>query len=70
MPLMNAGRRDCLNKMKRGAMLGGGVGGAAGFLFGSFEAAQIRGIPVSQVSSTSDILDKALSRRSKMTFTK
>ncbi|CAN8066748.1 unnamed protein product [Agarophyton chilense] len=34
--------------MKNGAILGGSVGSAAGFLFGSYEAAQIRGIPVSQ----------------------
>lgn len=48
MAFMDTGRRDCLSKMKHGALLGGGVGGAAGFLFGSYEAAQIRGIPVSQ----------------------
>lgn len=50
MAFMDAGRRDCLRKMKHGAMLGGGVGGAAGFLFGSYEAVQIRGIPIPQVS--------------------
>lgn len=48
MAFMDAGRRDCLRKMKHGAMLGGGVGGAAGFLFGSYEAVQIRGIPIPQ----------------------
>lgn len=51
MPFLDAGRRECLQKMKYGAMLGGGVGGAAGFLFGSYEAAQIRGIPIPQVRS-------------------
>lgn len=51
MAIMDAGRRDCVRKMQQGAMLGGGVGGAAGLLFGTFEAAQIRGIPISQVSS-------------------
>lgn len=50
MTFMDAGRRDCLYKMRNGAMLGGGVGCAAGFLFGSYEAVQIRGIPVSQVT--------------------
>lgn len=48
MTILDAGRRDCLRKMKHGAMLGAGVGGAAGFLFGSYEAVQIRGIPMSQ----------------------
>lgn len=55
MAFMDGGRRDCLNKMKHGAMLGGGVGGAAGFLFGSYEAAQIRGIPSSQVSDNMEL---------------
>jgi len=50
MAFMDSGRQECLRKMKHGALLGGSVGGAAGFLFGAYEAAQIRGIPTSQVS--------------------
>lgn len=49
MAFLDAGRRDCLRKMKHGATLGGSVGAAAGLLFGAYEAAQIRSIPVSQV---------------------
>lgn len=49
MAFLDAGRRECLQKMKNGALLGGSVGSAAGLLFGSYEAAQIRGIPVAQV---------------------
>ncbi|CDF36475.1 unnamed protein product [Chondrus crispus] len=48
MVFLNAGRRDCLEKMKRGAMVGGAIGGAACVVFGTYEAAQIRGIPISQ----------------------
>lgn len=51
MVFLNAGRRDCLEKMKRGAMVGGAIGGAACVVFGTYEAAQIRGIPISQVSA-------------------
>lgn len=46
---MSSSRRDCLQKMKYGAIMGGGVGSAAGFLFGSYEAFRYKGIPVSQV---------------------
>lgn len=49
MVFLDSGRRDCIRKMKHGAVLGAGVGGAAGLIFGSYEAAQIRGIPFSQV---------------------
>lgn len=63
MTIMNASRRDCLNKMKKGALLGGCVGGAAGFLFGSYEAAQIRGIPVPQVREPSCSFDDRLGKR-------
>lgn len=46
---MSSSRRDCLQKMKYGAIMGGGVGSAAGFLFGSYEAFRYKGIPASQV---------------------
>ena len=49
MPFLDAGRRECLRKMKYGAMMGGGVGAAAGLIFGGYEATRYRGIPVSQV---------------------
>lgn len=48
MAFLDDGRRDCLRKMKHGATLGAGVGGAAGLLFGAYEASQIRSIPASQ----------------------
>lgn len=38
--------------MKYGAIMGGGVGSAAGFLFGSYEAFRYKGIPASQVRAT------------------
>lgn len=37
-----------MDRIKTGAMMGAGVGGAAGLLFGTFEAARYRGIPPSQ----------------------
>lgn len=46
---MKPERRDCLQKMKYGALMGGTVGSAAGFLFGSYEAFRYKGIPSSQV---------------------
>lgn len=46
---MTPERRDCLHKMKYGALMGGTVGGAAGFLFGSYEAFRFKRIPASQV---------------------
>jgi hypothetical protein len=46
---MKPERRECLQKMKYGAIMGGGVGSAAGFLFGSYEAFRYKGIPASQV---------------------
>ena len=52
MVFLNADRRDCLEKMKRGAMVGGAIGAAACVVFGTYEATQIRGIPISQVSAT------------------
>lgn len=48
MAIMNPQRRECLQKMKYGAMQGGGVGAAAGVLFGSYEVMGVRGIPSSQ----------------------
>lgn len=63
MAFMDASRRDCLSKMKKGAMLGGAVGAASGFLFGSYEAAQIRGIPVPQVRRPSGSFDDRLGKR-------
>ncbi len=48
MAFLDPGRRECLRKMKYGAMLGGGVGSAAGLLFGSYEMMRFRGIPNSQ----------------------
>lgn len=45
----DGGRRNpWMERIKMGAMMGAGVGGAAGLLFGTFEAARYRGIPPSQ----------------------
>lgn len=49
MAILDDGRRECLRKMKYGAMMGGGVGAAAGLIFGGYEATRYRGIPVAQV---------------------
>lgn len=48
MAILNAQRRECLRKMKYGAVMGGSVGAAAGLLFGSYEMMRFRGIPGSQ----------------------
>ena len=53
MVFLDEGRKECLRKMKYGAMMGGGVGAAAGLIFGGYEATRYRGIPVSQVCCTS-----------------
>lgn len=41
-------RRAYYERIKMGALMGVGVGGAAGLLFGSIEASRYRGIPTSQ----------------------
>lgn len=48
MAIMNPERRECLQKMKYGAMLGGSVGATLGLLRGSSEMRDYRGIPNSQ----------------------